>query len=392
MIAAFVARWVIKFPNTANHANLAILMGSFLLAPSIVRNVFRSKAGNHKNIDAGPIAAVRAIATCVYFWAAFHKLNTDFFNPEVSSAVWYLDKLHGVVTGQHISDAWLTALAPYAIWSAILTEGFIFIFLLVPRFRKLGICVGCALHLFLSLGGFADFGLIMIGAYASFLPDTPFQDQRKIKVGLSVMATGLLLATIFRYGFEQWMNFSPEFSEFTFGIIAAPIFALSCLAFALNSDLCSIDNAPKRYSIVAFFVLCLWCLFPYIGLSNQGNLTMFSNLITFADRSNHLIINTRKTKIFAFEEDVVEILEIDGFARFHSNQDVTRSYLPLVSFSRSVELWKRHNSAPNGIVFRYRDEEHTVEDLDDFLPQNPFASRFLLFRMTPKTGPMKTSW
>ena len=256
----------------------------------------------------------------------------------------------------------------------------------------MGIAIGCCLHLFLSLGGFPDFSLIMTGLYFSFAPIDAFENEQETNIALSIMSMALVLAATSRYWLEFRCGTTPELAEFVFGLVTLLTCSSICFLLFVRNKLATSLPAKNDCSVVVSVCFSIWCMFPYIGLSNQGNLTMFSNLITLSHRSNHLVVDTSKTKIFGFEEDYVEIAQIDPFGRFHHGQDITRSFIPLVSFSRSVELWKKHNSVPKNIVFIHKNETYTAKDLDQFLPKNAFASKYLLFRMTPKEGPMKTCW
>ena len=87
LVAVTSYHLVFRFPEVANHVNLTICLNVAMIlamAYSFVR---------HRNADTAPVDYFTAISpllrlslVLVYFLAGFHKLNSDYFNPEASCA------------------------------------------------------------------------------------------------------------------------------------------------------------------------------------------------------------------------------------------------------------------------------------------------------------------
>ncbi len=77
---------IFSFPDVANHVNL-ILFCNIIMMVAMVHSFVRNRGFATDDDYFEMIRPVlRATLILVYFLAGFHKLNRDFFNPEVSCA------------------------------------------------------------------------------------------------------------------------------------------------------------------------------------------------------------------------------------------------------------------------------------------------------------------
>ena len=77
---------IFRFPDVANHVNLILYLNSVLIIGMIYVWTRRPDLTTDDDYYNLMRPTLRASLVIVYFWAGFHKLNTDFLNPQVSCA------------------------------------------------------------------------------------------------------------------------------------------------------------------------------------------------------------------------------------------------------------------------------------------------------------------
>lgn len=112
------------------------------------------------------LGAIRYFPIILFFWAAFHKINTDFFDPERSCAAEHYLNL-GWLFGRLPNPLWLRQILPYV---TVFVEFGYALLLLVPRTRVLGVLLALPFHFAMSLNGWVMFGTMFIVFYACFAP------------------------------------------------------------------------------------------------------------------------------------------------------------------------------------------------------------------------------
>ena len=94
----------------------------------------------------------------------------------------------------------------------------------------------------------------------------------------------------------------------------------------------------KPKSAISIFALGFFAFFAmnqYLGLRTTGTLTMFSNLRTEGEKSNHLILRNNPLKIFGYQEDVVEVLTLDP--RFEGDARIQPGWkYQVINFNREM--------------------------------------------------------
>lgn len=85
---------IFRFPDVANHVNFLIYLNLTLMAGMVYAWIKRANADSYYTMMR-PV--LRASLLGVYFWAGFHKLNTDFLNLQVSCSSMMLYRILDMV-------------------------------------------------------------------------------------------------------------------------------------------------------------------------------------------------------------------------------------------------------------------------------------------------------
>ncbi|MGH8926318.1 MAG: hypothetical protein ACRDWA_17075, partial [Acidimicrobiia bacterium] len=147
-----------EMPFTGNHWVVAALAGLVILAT-------RADPDHY-------LPALRWIFIVFYGFAAFAKLNSGFFDPSVSCAVFYANQsLLGFGLGPLPEGSLLRALV---VWATAGVELLILPLLLIRRTRYAGVVLATVFHILISFDlnqHFYDFSSILIALLVCFLPD-----------------------------------------------------------------------------------------------------------------------------------------------------------------------------------------------------------------------------
>ena len=76
--------WYFHFPEVANHVNLIIFCNLAILAIALDSWLRSRRFSQPEDYSMAIASFLRISLIAVYFWAGFHKLNTDFFIPQFS--------------------------------------------------------------------------------------------------------------------------------------------------------------------------------------------------------------------------------------------------------------------------------------------------------------------
>lgn len=229
---------IFRFPDVANHVNFLIYLNLTLMAGMVYAWIKQASA-NHYYAMMRPV--LRASLLGVYFWAGFHKLNTDFLNPQVSCSSMMLYRILDMVQSNllgipvilifialTLTGLWQGLIHPRlqpsrfqkALWIGGLSCGgvlfytFIFasqdfvllpdfilhaniylvlgwellgsILLFVPRFQAPILLFSWLMHAFIAMIGFVDFSALAGSLLFTFIPDhylQHWQEQSEISLG-----------------------------------------------------------------------------------------------------------------------------------------------------------------------------------------------------------------
>ncbi|WP_298120530.1 hypothetical protein [Flavobacterium sp.] len=375
-----------KFPRIGNHSTIILSFSLFLLV------VFALKLSSKKTIFNTNLVSYffRTITVTIYFYTGFHKLNTDFFNPCVSC----VNEVNVYALSNFINERFVLP----EFWSHFFQYGTLFIELILPfgllhfKTRKITGFLLLCFHCYLSLSGFADFscvGLFLIlGCLVNFEEKTISKNNLKAVKPFLIF---IILAIIIRYylptfGIDNYKNTFIEGFIFDIG------FVIFIYTFFKSYSAKEYAYAKKfnAYLIPIFVIINLWTLKGYFGLGNAGNLTMFSNLVTEKSTNNHLLIDTKKTKLFDFEEDYVEIIYLKNK---NIREDFNGYKLPLVEFNFLVNYWNKTytDKVPCKLIYKGKIFETNDIRTSEF-NQTKWWYKYLSFRKIQSKGPNECRW
>lgn len=384
----YVVIYFEKFPNLANHSNLSFFIFLLVLPMAWKTSLWLSDK-NYPHF----LKTMRWVAVITYFFAAFHKLNSDFFNIEVSCAN---DKM-----GEYLDllpDQWESFKLVFRQWLPFLgfiTEAVIPVSLLIPRLRYFGIVFQCGLHFLLAPLGFIDFSSLAMGLSWSFVNPKSL-DALLLKKHLKQIVTAVLLLTI-GLGLFRWGNQQEEF-EFFEGMAFTAIF-ISLIWFHVLPKL---DRSALRLPTSLAHILFIALLFiygasNYLGLRTAGTFSMFSNLQTEGATSNHLLLSSNPFKIFSFQEDLVEVVSVDErYQGYYRKMPYPEQLIPRVEFSRLMDIFKQRRGPPIAMEVIYQNKTLKTQDLANDAQFNfdvpTWQKKLFKFRGIQKQGPQKCAW
>lgn len=247
----------------------------------------------------------------MYFFGIFHKINTDFLDPATSCAMalWQLmPRPFAMLEGPVIEHM--------AIYGTFIIEGAIVLALLIRRFRHVGIAVGIAFHLLLSLSGYAmyiSFTMLALALHTLFLNE---KAARAIIGAQFVLLIRRKLAEpiykLLALSFILWLAAFAFIGNYTFASLGAfPLILPFCWAVLRYGGAPGAYIARWQTISVGMLVGVLFflnCSLPYAGLKTAQTVNMFANLRLEAGQSNHLIFSS-DYRPFRYLDDVAVIEE-----------------------------------------------------------------------------------
>jgi hypothetical protein len=303
LAALTVASVILEMPVTGNHWVIAGLVSAVILVA----------AGNERRI----FPAARWVLVVFYAFAAFAKLNSGFFDPSVSCAVFYANQ--GLASWGLPMIASNSLPAVGAIWLSAAIELSVVPLLAFRRTRYFGVIVGSTFHTLISFDfdqHFYDFTSIMLPLFALFLPASAFDSLaqaigrfpstfRRIGMILIVVVLVVLvvLASLPQTALSLRILTSVPF------VLWIP-FALWWLAWLVRSRVPApavswrLDWATG--GIVALAIVN--GLTPYMELKTAYGFNMYSNLQTAQGVSNHFFFS-RTMRLRDGYREPVEVLD-----------------------------------------------------------------------------------
>lgn len=282
-----VASVLLEMPFTGNHWLLAALVGAAVLASQ----------GNEQAFH----PAARWILLIFYGFAAFAKLNTGFFDPSVSCAVFYANQSLDSFGLRTIGVD--SPLAAASIWATVVIELSVPILLMVRRTRYLGVVLGTVFHTLISFDlhqHFYDFTAVLLPLFWLFVPDrtvaavgervesTPSRLANLLAalwsvVGCLLVVVATLPATVLSVAILAVLPF----------VLWIP-FSLTWLAVLLSAWAPSqvMTWELPRSAVLVVILTFLNGLTPYTEVKTAYSFNMYANLRTAQGESNHLLIRT----------------------------------------------------------------------------------------------------
>lgn len=389
-------------PYVSNH-ELFVMLVDLSILHAILYYVFRAKSFSiDKNVLFGIFAPLIKIELIIlYFYVVFHKLNSGFFNTDVSCAtVFYQAQTYSFLP----SSKFILSFNAYL---TIFIEALIPVLLCFRKSRNLGLLIGLVFHCIIAfnpINGFYDFSSAIFATYVVFasrnFSSTAFELFKQagdwlgnhLRPTFSAKRLGLAVAGLLALMFFIYI-LSKEIQDY-FRYVFWPAFSLVFIFILLKSYQAGKTSEESRGNKfrVAHFSLLLFPLLvflnglcPYLGLKTESSFAMFSNLRTEGGISNHFIVPA-EVQIFDFQKDLVEVRSSSHpiFQKMANNGQV----IPYFQFK---ELVITHR--PEKVKFIHQGQKHNFvlanASSDDALMQpNPFIlKKVLRFRPVRKDGP-----
>lgn len=307
LAVAQVIDYVAMQPHQSNHYLMMLFTNAAILLSAAFAAAMREPASFRRVFYDGFAPAGRWILLIMYFFGIFHKINTDFLDPQVSCAVELYTRI-----AHHVGLADWVFGKYAAIYTTFIAEGLAIVLLFTKRYKVWGFVIGFVFHTLIAISGYAfyiDFSALVIALYMLFLPT---QFYERCQEGIERLAPRIGIATT-----QLWSTWR-GLMGITAGLVLAdlvvseivggaasrvyylmPVFVIyvgllaSLLFFTLGS--CTYEESERffrfRYRSVALipaiFFLNGWS--PYWGFKTESSIAMFSNLHTEGGVTNHLL-------------------------------------------------------------------------------------------------------
>ena len=349
---------------------------------------------------------IRISLFILYFYAVLHKLNWDYFNPDISCSVFLLSGYANRIP--FIPNNTLVQWS--AIWGTIVIEAAIPLLLYFRRTRSVGVLLACGFHYFLALHphpGLYSFSSMLFAIYFLFLSDdftsivhslvgsSLYKKQHRIISLLRILLFAVvILAVVLVLTAGVYID-NIVHKLILLGFLIWLVWGLALIAFYTYTIL---RNAYLERSPAALFhmkQIALWVvpflvlfngLTPYLGIKTQTNFSMFSNLRTEGNVSNHILISP-SLQIFEMEKDLVDVTKtnLQGLQDLVNNNQV----IPYFEFKRITSNARTdfyatyvRNNKTQTIIVKQGNSNHP----ELLTPHNWLAAKFIRFRPVDK-GP-----
>jgi len=393
LLAVFttLADYLSTYPELSNHAVIQLFICLGIVFLLIYEGVLKKK---YYFSNDSKTTFFRSVVFLIYFFSGFHKLNWGFIDSDqscVHSLNFYVIRFLGL-------DSETTPL----ILTRSLQLATFFLELIVPigllfrRTCKLSVLFLFGFHAYLFAAGFAHFASVSVFMLAGCLLNyTESQTARNIQPRLKVYTIISFFAAVISFTF---CNVKGNYFDDSGNLSRS--FFISCsiyfTAFIYASNLFLKVQNPLRLNFrsllslkifLPVFIIFLWGMEPYYGLSNRANMSMYSNMITMAGRDNHLLISTRCTKLIPFEEDYLQVLDVSSNFISKIGSNYKYYYYPLITFRYNASVWLKNIKDPVSVRIFYRGKEFIIPNLatSDF-SRSRWYDRYFYYRPTPVRG------
>lgn len=408
LLAVQLATVLWELPRVSNHWLLMAITGAGLLIVLLPARWGRHRGEDPAATCEAALGPVRVQLIVLYGFATFHKLNTGFFDPELSCAVAHYTRLAGSL-GFLPTGAWTRM---PAIVGTLAIEAGLPLLLAFRATRWIALPCGWGFHLMLGWNGFWDFASAGSAYYAAFLPLWAlegFARARARHAWLDAIAagTGRLAA-----------------SPWTLPVATAALAASLGASALRGADGAETILAVNRVGRIVWLVLwlllggalglsllagrvqrgrtpepaiawwrrpALWLapvlvfangLSPYLGLKSEHSFAMFSNLRTEGGTWNHTLVPSG-VRVFGYAGTVI---------RLEDSSDPYLRNLARHGFGMVPTALRRYLAERPDVALSYWRDGRLVRARraadDPFLsrPLHPLERKLILFRPVPPPG------
>lgn len=335
MLTCSIVYNVFKWPFVVNHILVESVVNLVILAAigsTLIRNrgSQTSSAETRKQIFQRFVPVLTWMVVLIYAFAFVAKLNTDFFNVDVSCVV----AMYGDVLRRFpfLPDNPVAHHA--AIYMTLVVEALIPLLLAFRRTRPLGVILGIPFHVVLGLVGHRTFSALAFAMYVMLCMDgirpvvlqlKEFIDRKWTTARQTRILHVVWIVATVGLGSLIWLEVAGESKTKIAGIIRVyqvsyVLWACWSLAIGLGIGAAILriwrDRTEQQTITVrpgmiwlAIPLLIFMGLSQYIGVKTETCFTMYSNLRTEGDWNNHLFMPA--LRLGGFQTDLVKVTQTD---------------------------------------------------------------------------------
>lgn len=359
LLARCTAGWILLRPSAPGRLlllNVAVMIGIclrlpkmnnhgifiFLVCATVLLAWLRLALGSRSaRVGGGRLYAtfapyLRWSLLAMYFWAVIHKLNVDFFSPDVSCGPAQLFNVRERLPFLPVGPA----MQYFSIYGTLIVEAGIPLLLVFRRTRVVGVIVAAGFHYVLG-AGYTGFSAMLFAMLSLFAPPS-FWDglaaqwrpwaaragrvaillRRALPVidrGWGAVVVGLAVALVGTQVFApraQVVATGPPLLDKSIVLGAWLVYGAAlmvvCAVVAWRARALAGAGGILRppYASLALMPLLVFAngLGPHVGLKNTQVYAMFSNLHTGGGRTNHLFIPA-SWQLWDYQRDLVTLRE-----------------------------------------------------------------------------------
>jgi len=282
--ALVVTSVLLELPITGNH----------WVVPGLVAAAILVTGGNEDRFF--PVA--RLVLLVFYSFAALAKLNSGFFDPTVSCAVFYANQSLGSFGLPAIgADGFLSKAL---IWGTVVIEALVPITLTWRRTRYCGVILGTVFNTLISFDldqHFYDFTTVLVALFVLFLPDRSIEsvseqlaDISRRKLVPTALIVGMIGVLVLLSAFPLTPLTALILSRvpFVFWIPFSVVWVAALIRARASAGSMSWRTGVAGAGVV--LVTILNGLTPYTEIKTAYSFNMYANLVTSNGLSNHFVI------------------------------------------------------------------------------------------------------
>ncbi|MES2492808.1 MAG: thiol-disulfide oxidoreductase [Pseudomonadota bacterium] len=378
LAATMAAQYVWRLPVASNNQTIAFFMNLAIVAVAgvaLLRNQ-PIEAARDEIYERLRIVA-RLLLAVMYFYGIFHKINTDFLDPNASCAVALYTKL---TQAFGLGDSLIGRYG--SIVSTFVVEGIAIYCLFKRQYFAIGLIIALVFHYIIPISAYSwymDFSSLVFALYALSIPREVsiafYQKGAKLLKrfpsssagGMAIIALTALLfvAVLTATGLREQHGDLVISDKMMWHSAWIMIWAVVGGVIMVLLTIAALDALPYRPQpalpiprwIYAFpAVLFIACLSPYLGLKTESSIAMFSNLHTEGAASNHLLI-PHPPYVADYQRDVAMITGSSsprmqtfanrelGMVRYHLERWIEQNPDKWVSFTMNGKHFERVSTA-----------------------------------------------
>ncbi|MCR9117228.1 MAG: HTTM domain-containing protein [bacterium] len=378
MITLHFVSFAIDLPYVVNHwmfvgiIDIAIIFAALI---NVIRNRSIAISGAALYRDLAPSLRVSVIV--MYTFAAFAKLNWDFFDLELSAAV----SLYGDLADKVRVLPRNSVMHTIAMFGTAALECSLPVLLVFRRTRVVGIFIAFGFHFAMGVAGFIPFSGFALALLFLFAPDEFVDRLDEIRRSESWILKRLdpvlrwsqsVFAPLVVGGLWIMISCARTYEWLPANDVRMAVIrggqALFAIYYLLAGGLfCwivfvkrirphsenAIESQPPKSTFatsllwIAPILLVANGLCPYLGLKTESSFTMYSNLQTEGAQWNHVLMPS-SFRIFEYQNDLVRVLEsTDPELQAAADEGIQLTWF---------EFKRRMRVSPETLVkFEYRD-------------------------------------